>query len=463
MLRLNTSMTTSGFPNGRLLTDDVTDTEIRALAGATPFSPGLQHLAQQGPGRRRERQRQAASARRSRTWPHRPAGTTADDADCSARAGDLRVPRDGAPPRPTARVSWPRARRRGWSRAAAVAIADRRPTATITAPPPSTLGVRRHSRLDHADHRAARSAHQGRPDRPRRPGSSSPASTSSKPSAPAILPTTTSPAAPSSVSETLKPGDHTTTVSEGVLALSLHDFARAHAARSRRPASRTPADPRPLAILVDAGVELGRYDEAATHVGRAARPAARERRPLPPVVPPRAARRPRRRPPGHAPGASRRRARPATSPPSPRSSATPQLAARDLTGAGSSYEQARAGQPGPRDHRDRPGPAPGRARRPRRRHHDARRRSSTARRRPPPPPRSASSSRLRATPPAPRASFELARGRLPAARRRRLHRRPRVRPLRGRPRRSGHGRPARPSRLRRAAHGLRGRRATRGR
>jgi hypothetical protein len=40
MLRLNTS-TASGFPNGRLLSDDVTDTEIRALAGATAFSPAF--------------------------------------------------------------------------------------------------------------------------------------------------------------------------------------------------------------------------------------------------------------------------------------------------------------------------------------------------------------------------------------------------------------------------------------
>ena len=31
----------SGFPNGRLLTDDVTDTEIRALAGATAFTPAF--------------------------------------------------------------------------------------------------------------------------------------------------------------------------------------------------------------------------------------------------------------------------------------------------------------------------------------------------------------------------------------------------------------------------------------
>jgi hypothetical protein len=38
MLRLNTSVA-SGFPNGRTLTDDVTDAELRALAGATPFTP----------------------------------------------------------------------------------------------------------------------------------------------------------------------------------------------------------------------------------------------------------------------------------------------------------------------------------------------------------------------------------------------------------------------------------------
>lgn len=38
MLRLNTT-TASAFPNGRALTDDVVDTEIRAVAGATPFTP----------------------------------------------------------------------------------------------------------------------------------------------------------------------------------------------------------------------------------------------------------------------------------------------------------------------------------------------------------------------------------------------------------------------------------------
>ena len=39
MLRLNTSSAKSAFPNGRWLTDDVVDTSIRAVAGATPFSP----------------------------------------------------------------------------------------------------------------------------------------------------------------------------------------------------------------------------------------------------------------------------------------------------------------------------------------------------------------------------------------------------------------------------------------
>lgn len=38
MLRINTSMAT-GFPNGRLLTDDVTDVALRVIAGATAFTP----------------------------------------------------------------------------------------------------------------------------------------------------------------------------------------------------------------------------------------------------------------------------------------------------------------------------------------------------------------------------------------------------------------------------------------
>lgn len=39
MLRLNTDIAASAFPNGRTLTDDVVDTELRALAGATAFTP----------------------------------------------------------------------------------------------------------------------------------------------------------------------------------------------------------------------------------------------------------------------------------------------------------------------------------------------------------------------------------------------------------------------------------------
>jgi hypothetical protein len=38
MLRINTTMD-SGFPNGRTLTDDVVDAELRALAGASPLGP----------------------------------------------------------------------------------------------------------------------------------------------------------------------------------------------------------------------------------------------------------------------------------------------------------------------------------------------------------------------------------------------------------------------------------------
>lgn len=41
MLRINTSVAASGFPNGRALTDDVTDVALRVVAGATPFSPAF--------------------------------------------------------------------------------------------------------------------------------------------------------------------------------------------------------------------------------------------------------------------------------------------------------------------------------------------------------------------------------------------------------------------------------------
>jgi hypothetical protein len=38
MIRINTAAA-SGFPNGRLLTDDVTDVALRVIAGATAFTP----------------------------------------------------------------------------------------------------------------------------------------------------------------------------------------------------------------------------------------------------------------------------------------------------------------------------------------------------------------------------------------------------------------------------------------
>ena len=41
MLRINTSVADSHFPNGRALTDDVTDAALRVIAGATPFSPAF--------------------------------------------------------------------------------------------------------------------------------------------------------------------------------------------------------------------------------------------------------------------------------------------------------------------------------------------------------------------------------------------------------------------------------------
>jgi tetratricopeptide (TPR) repeat protein len=66
-------------------------------------------------------------------------------------------------------------------------------------------------------------------------------------------------------SRRLSPDDHTTVVTDGALALSLHDFARAHGL-GEQAHQQVPEDPDPLAILVDASVELGRYDEAETHL-----------------------------------------------------------------------------------------------------------------------------------------------------------------------------------------------------
>jgi tetratricopeptide (TPR) repeat protein len=66
-------------------------------------------------------------------------------------------------------------------------------------------------------------------------------------------------------SDALAPGVPETLVGRGVLSLSLHDFAEAHRLGSEARAAE-PYDAEALAVLVDASVELGRYDEATAHV-----------------------------------------------------------------------------------------------------------------------------------------------------------------------------------------------------
>ncbi len=63
----------------------------------------------------------------------------------------------------------------------------------------------------------------------------------------------------------LEPLDQRTSVVAGVLALSLHDFARAYDL-GEAAVEANPANADALGVLVDASVELGRYDEAARHL-----------------------------------------------------------------------------------------------------------------------------------------------------------------------------------------------------
>ncbi len=63
--------------------------------------------------------------------------------------------------------------------------------------------------------------------------------------------------------DALAPGDPTTQVVRGVLALSLHQFTDAERL-ARAALAERPDDRDALAVLVDAQVELGRYDEAAS-------------------------------------------------------------------------------------------------------------------------------------------------------------------------------------------------------
>ena len=299
----------------------------------------------------------------------------------------------------------PRARRAGGWPSGSCAAAGVIAAAVVTIGTTSILIVQvvrfggcrrsgRHRRGERAgvDERHRRARARGRPPirRTCRPGRSCPAATCRRPSPPATRPSTTSPGARSTVPARWPPATTATTVTEGVLALSLHDFARALASSAGRAHEQVADDPDPLAILIDASVELGRYDEAEAHLAELLAAPTRQRRTLPPVVPPRAARRPRGRPPGHAAGRAGRQR-----PPTDRATIATfigdqLLAARDLTGAAAAYERARAagspGWPRPRsagpvlaaaqgrldeaiatlDRRRRALPRPGRGRRPRR-------------------------------------------------------------------------------------------------
>lgn len=62
--------------------------------------------------------------------------------------------------------------------------------------------------------------------------------------------------------ERLRPGDAKTLLAQGLLALSLHDFPRALEVGTRARALR-PDSPVSLGVVVDAQVELGRYEQAA--------------------------------------------------------------------------------------------------------------------------------------------------------------------------------------------------------
>lgn len=64
--------------------------------------------------------------------------------------------------------------------------------------------------------------------------------------------------------EQLRPGDGTTLIGQGTLALSLHRFDEA-LAKGNAALAALPRNAEALAVVVDAEVELGRYDDAALH------------------------------------------------------------------------------------------------------------------------------------------------------------------------------------------------------
>jgi predicted Zn-dependent protease len=65
--------------------------------------------------------------------------------------------------------------------------------------------------------------------------------------------------------DAVAPGHHVTVITRGLLALSLHDFSEAFELGERVHASH-PANPDALAVLVDASVELGRYEAAEAYL-----------------------------------------------------------------------------------------------------------------------------------------------------------------------------------------------------
>jgi tetratricopeptide (TPR) repeat protein len=65
--------------------------------------------------------------------------------------------------------------------------------------------------------------------------------------------------------DALVPGDAATAVGRGVLALTLHQFAEAHRLGAAALLA-SPGNPDALAVIVDAEVELGRYEDAAAHL-----------------------------------------------------------------------------------------------------------------------------------------------------------------------------------------------------
>ncbi len=245
--------------------------------------------------------------------------------------------------------------------------------------------------------------------------------------------------------EELAPGDATTLVARGTLQLSLHQFADALASGEAALAAR--ADDRDaLAVVVDASVETGRYDDAATTLQRLVDIRPSLAAPLPRVVPARAPRRHRGRHRRHATGRGRRRLglrhrHRDRLPRRPVLERRPGRRRQHPVREGG-HAVARA-----RHRRGRPGPRRGREGRPRRR-----RGPPAEGRRPLPHPDRHHAARR------PDRRLRRRADDLPVAGVGRRGRRPRGGPLRGRPRRSGDGRPAGPGRRGRPPHDLHRRR-----